>query len=335
MRASRMAVAVGFVAVFGTAAPSAAGPKSTLFDLDKDLMAFFQLQAKIMATNPGRDDTPAELAEKRGTRAALFKQHGIRDDKHWENESHAGMGYSFTKRAEKIYGGGERILDMRRAAGDGKTLQQYLSDRVTAQERSQQDLEQLKNLHNPALLDPALLEPIEGVTLEQYVAAANAATFHGDDFAAVTKETGISQAKYERLTEKWTERMRADVTRLVMSKYGAYFMAAARGRFASAARDLSQALLNDRPLQGPEPLPFERWVEITQYYDSRAGEIKGPADVTRVLEPYGLSFYEWNIASNWWGRKRAEAMKRDDRQFLGTWLALMEKYRKQFAANAK
>src|SRR5688500_7877510 len=97
--------------------PAAAADTSTLFDLDKDLALFFKAQAESQATDTGREDHASELAAKKAKRAQLFRKYGIRDEKHWVKEGDAGMGHSFTKRAERIYGGREAVLDLRRAAG--------------------------------------------------------------------------------------------------------------------------------------------------------------------------------------------------------------------------
>jgi hypothetical protein len=320
---------------FASAAAAAAADKSTLFDLEKDLARFFALQHEIMATDPNRHDTPADAARKKAARAELFRKHGIRDEKHWEKESQAGFGFAWSKKAERIYGGAEAVLDMRRAAGEGKTLRQYREDRTRRNEELDEVRERMKLVHDESAFDQALLAPIDGVSLEKYAAVANAAIFHGDDFAPVTRETGMTEKTFEALGEKWTARMRSDPTRLLMLKYGGHLMAAARGRFAAAGKDLGQAYLANGPVKGPEPIPFEKWVEITEFYASRSAEMKTPADITRVLQPYGMTFYEWNIVSNWWGRKRSHAMETGDQAFLARWTALREKYRLQFAAGAR
>ena len=317
-----------------SAAGTAAAADSTLFDLEKDLAKFFALQNEVIRTEPNPHDTPAEAAKKREARAAVFRRHGIRDEKHWSKENDVAMRWSWTKKAQRIYGGEEAIADMRRAAGEGKTLSEYRADRAAMNERLDEVRESLKLINDESAFDKALLAPINGVTLEKYAAVANAAIFHGDDWAAVTKETGVTEKAFEALTEKWTERMRADPTRLLMSKYGGHLYAASRGRFAASGKALGAAMLagKDAPLTGPEPMPFEKWVEITEFYASRSDRMGTPEGVTRELAPYGLTFYEWNIVSNWWGRKRTEAIEGDDRAFLGRWQALREKYRLKFAA---
>jgi hypothetical protein len=120
--------------------------------------------------------------------------------------------------------------------------------------------------------------------------------------------------------------MRDDRTRLVMKYYGGHYMAGAQGRFAESGRQLGKAMLDDTPLADPEPITLEQWVEITEYYGAHASEIQEPADVTRILEPYGLTFYEWNIASNWWGHRRTEAMNAGDQTFLSRWMALRQQH---------
>ena len=317
-----------------SAVAAAGADKGTLFDLEKDLARFFALQYEISATDPNPRDTPAEAARKKAARAELFRKHGIRDEKHWEKESHAGFGFAWSKKAERIYGGSEAILDMRRAAGEGKTLKQYREDRLRGNEALAEARERLKLLHDESAFDQALLAPIDGISLEKYAAAANAAIFHGDDYAPVAKETGISEQKFETLGEQWTERMRADPTQLLAMKYTGHMMMASRGRFAAAARELGKAYLGGKgtPLAGPEPVPMEKWVEVTEYYAAKGGQVKTPADTTRLLQPYGLDFYEWMIVSNWWGRKRTEAMERDDDRFLSRWMALRQQYVAKFAS---
>lgn len=315
---------------------AAAADKSTIFDLDKDLMLFFKAQAEIQATEPGREDPPPKLAEKQARRAELFRKYGIRDEKHWVKEGHAGMGYAFSKRAERIYGGREAVQDMRRAAGQGMTVKDYHAHEKKMKEFSEQALEQMKLINDESAFDQALLAPIDGVSLEKYAAAANAAIFHDDDFTAVAKETGITEKRFEAMTEKWTERMRSDPTRILMNRYGGHLYAASRGRFAAAGKELGRSMIESGPLPGPEPLPFEKYVEITEYYASRpTEEVNTPAGITRVLQPYGLTFYEWNIISNWWGRKRTLAMEGEDPQFMARYMALREKYRRQFAAGGR
>jgi hypothetical protein len=326
---------VRLAAVCFLSAATVLAADSTIFDLDKDLGKFFQAQAEIQATEPGRDDTAAERAKKQARRADLFRKYGIRDEKHWSKENDVAMRYSWTKKAQRIYGGEQMILDMRRGAGQGMTAQEFRAHNREVKEASEAALERIKLIHDESAFDQALLAPIDGVSLEKYAAAANAAIFYDDDFAAVAKETGINKQRFEALTEKWTERMRSDPTQILMMRYGGHLMAAARGRFAASGKDLGRSMIERGPLAGPEPIPFEKWVEITEYYGSKSGEIKGPADVTRILKPYGLTFYEWNIASNWWGRKRTLAMEGDDPQFLSRWAGLREKYRRQFAADGR
>ena len=316
-----------------SSAVAVAADKS-LFDLEKDLARFFEAQAAVIATEPNGNDTPADVARKKTERAEVFRKYGFRDEKHWKEQNHIGMTFAFSKKAQRIYGGEEAVSDMRRAAGEGKTLKQYREDELRRNEALEEARERMKLVHDESAFDQALLAPIDGISLEKYAAAANAAIFHGDDYAPVAKETGISEAKFEKLGEQWTERMRADPTQLLAMKYTGHMMLASRGRFAAAARELGKAYLGGKgtPLAGPEPLPMEKWVEITEYYAAKGGQVKAPADTTRLLQPYGLDFYEWMIVSNWWGRKRSEAMERGDDQFLSRWMALRQQYVAKFAS---
>jgi hypothetical protein len=320
-------------AVCLSSAVAVAADKS-LFDLEKDLARFFEAQAAVIETEPNGNDTPADTARKKAERAEVFRKYGFRDEKHWKEQNHIGMTFAFSKKAERIYGGEAAVSDMRRAAGEGKTLKQYREDRLKMNEAAAEARERFKLIGDEGAFDQALLAPIDGVSLEKYAAAANAAIFYGDDYAPVAKETGISEQRFEKLGEQWTERMRTDPTRLLMSKYGGHLFLASRGRFAAAGKELGKAYLagKDTPLAGPEPIPFEKWVEVTEYYAAKGGQVKTPADTTRLLQPYGLDFYEWMIVSNWWGRKRTESIEGNDSAFLARWGALREKYRLKFAS---
>ena len=316
-----------------SSAVAVAADKS-LFDLEKDLAKFFEAQAAVIATEPNGSDTPAEVARKKAERPEVYRRYGIRDDKHWKEQNHVGMTFSWSKKAQRIYGGEAAIADMRRAAGEGKTLKQYREDELRSNEVRAQALERFKLLHDESAFDQALLAPIDGVSLEKYAAAANAAIFHGDDFAPVAKETGLTEQKFEKLGEQWTERMRTDPTQLLSMKYAGHMMAASRGRFAAAGKELGKAYLGGKgtPLAGPEPIPFEKWVEVTEYHAAKGGQVKTPADTTRLLQPYGLDFYEWMIVSNWWGRKRTDSMEQGDNQFLSRWMALRQQYLAKFGS---
>jgi hypothetical protein len=323
---------VPVVAFLAIPALAAAVPNSRLWNLDKDLALYFRVKHEIRQTDPDPGDRLAELERKRARRLELFARYGIRDEKHWKKETDIGWEYANSERAAKIYGSEANVRDMEHAAAEGLTLEQYRVQRDRQEVANRKLVDEIRKINDPNAFDPSLLEPIEGVTLAKYAAAAAAALFYNDDWAAVTRETGVTEKTFERQTELWTERMRKDPTMILGQKYTGHLMAAARGRYAAAGRDLGESYLNGTPLKGPEPVTMEKWVEITEYYGSKAGEVKGPEDVTRILQPYGLTFYEWNIVSNWWGKKRTEAMEHGDRRFLAEWTRLMGAYRGRFGS---
>ena len=51
---------------------------------------------------------------------------------------------------------------------------------------------------------------------------------------------------------------------------------------------------------GRDPIPFEKWVEITQAQSARALE---GVDSATVLASYGLTATEWATIGAWWTQK--------------------------------
>ena len=87
------------------------------------------------------------------------------------------------------------------------------------------------------------MEVVSGDDRRKAEAAGDLPPSRADAGNHVTMQLDGSTAERSPFTDKWTERMRADPTRLVMLRYGGHLMAAARGRFAAAGKDLGQAML--------------------------------------------------------------------------------------------
>lgn len=67
-----------------------------------------------------------------------------------------------------------------------------------------------------------LLEPIHGITLQDYATIA-AKAVAGIDIADICKTLGIEEAIYEEASALWISRMRQDSTFQIMTLYGQYF----------------------------------------------------------------------------------------------------------------
>ena len=110
-----------------------------------------------------------------------------------------------------------------------------------------------------AAADPSLLEPINGVTLEQYASAAAACAGLGEGATAqhvaeALAKVGLDRPTYDAAAAGWQAKMQADTSYVLVQKYGEAF-AAAQGQAGGFSRDPNAQT-------GPEPCTFEQFVEI-------------------------------------------------------------------------
>lgn len=151
--------------------------------------------------------------------------------------------------------------------------------------------------------------PIDGVTLEKW-ARANGRLVGGVPEARVIAELKLTKARWERVNEKWTERLAAHTLELGQEYANAF----------NAALNAEPAAAPPAGAQGPsgEPISFEKWIEVLEA--TYAASEKVPA-------LYDLSPDDWGRVNAWWQR-RLDARQVDKALYD----SLSARYEKQFAA---
>jgi hypothetical protein len=114
-----------------------------------------------------------------------------------------------------------------------------------------------------------LLEPIEGVTVEQYaqLAAQKGAGISQEDFVKLLAQQGMDLEKFGRVEKGWNDRMSADASATVATAYGTAYASAGAGQFGAAGAaaggfSTTAAGVTGAPAQGEAPIPFEKYCEI-------------------------------------------------------------------------
>ncbi len=211
-------------------------------------------------------------------KAQLLQKFGYRDEAHF-------------KRIEETF----------MSSADGQTLTQAM---MAARMRQQQEKQQAQLAANPEMM-----APIEGVTLETYasMAAQQARGLNQQQFVALLGQNGMDQAKYDRVSKGWMDRMSKDTTATIATVYGKAFSGAGQGQFGAAGAAGGQALGSfnaQGALQGPggaEPCTFEKYCEIM---GAQSAWAKAGMDVNAMLkQKFNMSALDWSNLGSYWSTK--------------------------------
>ncbi|HET8647322.1 MAG TPA: ankyrin repeat domain-containing protein, partial [Vicinamibacteria bacterium] len=156
--------------------------------------------------------------------------------------------------------------------------------------------------------DPLDRSPIDGVSLEQW-ARANGRMVHGVPEARVIADLKLTKARWEKVHEKWTERLSQHTLELGQ-EYAKAFNDAMNSEAAAAGEPGTKG-------DGP-PLPFEKWIEVLEATFAAS---------ERVPALYELKTGDWTRVNSWW-QKKLDAKQVDKALYD----RLSAKYEKQFAA---
>lgn len=146
---------------------------------------------------------------------------------------------------------------------------------------------------NAAAADPTLLEPVNGVTVDQWAgAAATMATLGADatpdQVAEAMGKFGLDRATYDAAQEGWMAKMQGDTTGAISQKYAAAF---------AAGQGLDT---------GVEPCTFEYYIEIQVAQEAWANSGK---DVNAELKNvFGITAIDYSNHSQYWSTKYATDM---------------------------
>lgn len=148
------------------------------------------------------------------------------------------------------------------------------------------------------------LDPVEGVTMEQW-AHVQAALAGGGDIDLLIAGAGMDRPKWDRVSAVWMQRMTTDTSGAIATAYGNAFAGASQGQYgAQAAHAAAVGVGGDL---GGEPIPFERFVEIQEAMGVWTSQ---GHDANAVLAHFGMSALDWSNAGMFWSKRiQQEAMK--------------------------
>src|SRR5438552_357662 len=124
----------------------------------------------------------------------------------------------------------------------------------------------------------SILDPVEGITLEQW-ASANADLVSGLTSDEVVKNLGIDAPKWDRVNNEWLTRMKNDTSFTISTKYAAAFNANASGNLGSGSQ------------VSADSYPFEKYVEVMVAQDVLG---KMGRDAQDVLKDFGLTVADYS-----------------------------------------
>lgn len=133
----------------------------------------------------------------------------------------------------------------------------------------------------------ANLEPVEGITLEQW-AGVNAKLASGTSTDDAIKSTGIDMPKWDRVNNEWLTRMKNDTSFTIATKYSAAFNTGASGNLGSGSQ------IN------ADSIPFEKYVESMVAQDVLG---KQGRDAQDVLKDFGMTVADYSNVSSYWSGK--------------------------------
>lgn len=227
------------------------------------------MKADELNLDPMYDDDGDELD---AAEVVLIKEYGFKNGGHWENFRNWGAAKWAAEMGET-----PTNLEFRMT---GIAREKMMNSQIQAQSGK-----------------GGLLEPFEGITLEQW-AQTNARIFGGGDRDQLIAALGIDVPKWDRVNAEWNDRMSKDTTFTIATAYGNAFTSATQGPMAAAANQaVAQGVGGDL---GPEPVSYERYVEIMVAQDAASRQGK---DATEALAELGLTVMDWSNIGMYWSKK--------------------------------
>lgn len=164
-----------------------------------------------------------------------------------------------------------------------------------------------------AAAQPGLLEPIEGISVEQWATVAASLTSAGPDaYHQVLAEHGLDAERYERVQQEWCTRMRS-----AEDPMGA----------AKIAQIYGAAFTQTRAPVAAEPCAFERYAEIM---GAQSAWSKDGHDIHGMLQQtFGITPVEFTDYGTYW-----TARIQGDIRLAGTLNDLVERYEAQYRTAA-
>ncbi|MGZ3419757.1 MAG: hypothetical protein ACXVEF_21200 [Polyangiales bacterium] len=166
-----------------------------------------------------------------------------------------------------------------------------------------------------AAADPTLLQPEDGVSVDQWAAASAALAMMPQpatmqQVAELLAKQGLDKAKWDKANAAWQAKMQRDTTAVIATKFGAAF-ANAQGQGAGAG----------------EPCTFDKFCEVM---GAQAAWAESGLDVNAQLQKvFGINAAEYSKYASYWSPKMATDMALIRQQG-----ELDKKYRAKYAGAA-
>jgi hypothetical protein len=172
------------------------------FDFERDIARYFTAEFRIETAthDPVR-------------RSSLFAEYHVESLEHWQQIQAAFEAWLETPAAKAKYRTPNDLMQARMTTTQTMTLADLGIERVK-------------------------LDPIDGVTLEQW-AKAEAALEAGAELAGLIGELGISAEKWAKITAAWHDRMRDDASGRIATEYSLHVGNAGPGKFTAKTRPSS------------------------------------------------------------------------------------------------
>lgn len=144
--------------------------------------------------------------------------------------------------------------------------------------------------------DPSLLEPVAGVSVDQWATAAATMAQLGNatpqQVAQALAKIGITKEQYEQANTGWQAKMQGDTTFVIATKYGEAFQKVQQG--VAAQTGLAGG-------NGGEPCSFEKFIEVMVAQGCWAEQ---GLDVQAQLQKvFGINIPEYSRWSAYWSPK--------------------------------
>lgn len=219
------------------------------------LMKADELDLEPMQDADGDDLDPAEIV--------LIKEFGFKNGGHWEKFRSWG------------------VAKWSAETGETPTNLEFRMSGIAREKMMNAQIQQQSG-------KGGLLEPVEGITLEQW-AQANAKIAGGSDKNQLIAGLGIDVPKWDRVNAEWLDRMSKDTTFTIATAYGNAFTSGSQMGTHSVGGDL-----------GPEPVSYEKYIEIMVAQDAAGRQGKDPVE---ALKQFGLTVLDWSNIGMYWSKK--------------------------------
>ena len=161
------------------------------------------------------------------------------------------------------------------------------------------------------------LAPVDKVGFETYAALQNQLQFAGSKGESrLLAKNHLSEAQLTRINATFAMRMNDNPA--LNQRYAIEYLRASQGKFAGHGHDLADSYEHQQPLKLDPPYALETAMLLHGKL-GRFARLNGkPLDVEQeaianaaqnsILKPYGVTYYDFVIADNWWMRKAALAL---------------------------